>query len=154
MLARPAGAHAHAHTHARPVHSANAAPLESARLCQTQSREYVGGWAKTSRRLADRAATVCRICIIAGDISPIDVITHVPVMCEDADVPYCYVPSKQVQHRACVGSPLCRVLKLRTFGPVRVLTRAVRDGVCRPRVDLTSTFVCARARTRLSIRAA
>jgi len=35
------------------------------------------------------------ICIIAGDISPIDVITHVPVMCEDADVPYCYVPSKQ-----------------------------------------------------------
>ncbi|KAI9145381.1 50S ribosomal protein L30e-like protein [Paraphysoderma sedebokerense] len=33
--------------------------------------------------------------IIAGDISPIDVITHVPVMCEEADVPYCYVPSKE-----------------------------------------------------------
>lgn len=35
------------------------------------------------------------VCIIAGDISPIDVITHVPVMCEEADVPYVYVPSKQ-----------------------------------------------------------
>jgi H/ACA ribonucleoprotein complex subunit 2 len=33
-------------------------------------------------------------CIIAGDISPIDVITHLPIMCEDRDVPYLYVPSK------------------------------------------------------------
>ena len=33
-------------------------------------------------------------CVIAGDISPIDVITHVPVLCEDAGVPYIYVPSK------------------------------------------------------------
>lgn len=36
-----------------------------------------------------------RIVIIAGDISPIDVITHMPVVCEEADVPYCFVPSKQ-----------------------------------------------------------
>jgi H/ACA ribonucleoprotein complex subunit 2 len=35
------------------------------------------------------------ICIIAGDISPIDVVTHLPVMCEDRDVPYIYVPSKE-----------------------------------------------------------
>lgn len=33
--------------------------------------------------------------IIAGDISPIDVITHVPVMCEDEQVPYVFVPSKE-----------------------------------------------------------
>ncbi|KAG4106712.1 L30e-like protein [Neocallimastix lanati (nom. inval.)] len=33
--------------------------------------------------------------IIAGDISPIDVITHVPILCEESDVPYCYVPSKE-----------------------------------------------------------
>ena len=33
-------------------------------------------------------------CIIAGDISPIDVITHLPIMCEDRNVPYMYVPSK------------------------------------------------------------
>lgn len=35
------------------------------------------------------------ICIIAGDISPIDVVTHLPVLCEDHDVPYIYVPSKE-----------------------------------------------------------
>lgn len=35
------------------------------------------------------------MCIIAGDISPIDVITHVPILCEDCNVPYIYVPSKE-----------------------------------------------------------
>jgi H/ACA ribonucleoprotein complex subunit 2 len=33
--------------------------------------------------------------VIAGDISPIDVITHVPILCEDAGIPYIYVPSKE-----------------------------------------------------------
>ena len=42
-------------------------------------------------------ACFCRICIIAGDISPIDVVTHLPVLCEDHDIPYIYVPSKEVQ---------------------------------------------------------
>mmetsp|Transcript_30451 Transcript_30451/g.40223 ORF Transcript_30451/g.40223 Transcript_30451/m.40223 type:complete len:171 (-) Transcript_30451:382-894(-) len=34
-------------------------------------------------------------CILAGDISPIDVISHIPIYCEEQDVPYVYVPSKQ-----------------------------------------------------------
>ena len=38
-----------------------------------------------------------RVCIIAGDISPIDVITPLPVLCEDNDIPYVYVPSKEVR---------------------------------------------------------
>ena len=38
----------------------------------------------------------CRICILAGDISPIDVITHIPVLCEENQIPYIYVPSKEV----------------------------------------------------------
>lgn len=33
-------------------------------------------------------------CIIAGDISPVDVVTHLPIMCEDRQIPYFYVPSK------------------------------------------------------------
>ena len=35
------------------------------------------------------------VCIIAGNISPLDVVSHLPVLCEDNDVPYCYVPSKE-----------------------------------------------------------
>lgn len=38
--------------------------------------------------------SLCSVCLIAGDISPIDVITPLPVLCEDNDVPYIYVPSK------------------------------------------------------------
>jgi len=33
--------------------------------------------------------------IIAGDISPIEVIAHVPILCEEKDVAYVYVPSKE-----------------------------------------------------------
>lgn len=32
--------------------------------------------------------------ILAGDISPIDVISHLPVLCEENEIPYCYVYSK------------------------------------------------------------
>lgn len=34
------------------------------------------------------------LCIIAGDISPVDVITHIPILCEENDIPYVFVPSK------------------------------------------------------------
>ncbi|KAH7821870.1 putative Ribosomal protein L7Ae/L30e/S12e/Gadd45 family [Monocercomonoides exilis] len=34
------------------------------------------------------------LCVIAGDIYPIDVISHLPVYCEKMDVPYIFVPSK------------------------------------------------------------
>lgn len=33
--------------------------------------------------------------ILAGDVSPIDVISHIPVFCEDKGVPYCYVPTRR-----------------------------------------------------------
>lgn len=36
------------------------------------------------------------ICILAGDISPVDVITHIPIVCEDNKIPYIFVPSKEV----------------------------------------------------------
>eukprot|EP00249_Psilotum_nudum_P001066 c13354_g1_i1 orf=150-626(+) len=53
------------------------------------------------------------LCVIAGDISPIDVITHVPILCEEADVPYIYVPSKEDLAKAGVTKrPTCCVLIL------------------------------------------
>merc|ERR1711934_631673 len=35
------------------------------------------------------------VCIIAGDVSPIDVLSHVPVLCEDNEISYVFVPSKE-----------------------------------------------------------
>ncbi|KAG4306022.1 hypothetical protein PORY_000010 [Pneumocystis oryctolagi] len=33
--------------------------------------------------------------VLAGDISPIDIISHLPVLCEDYSCPYIFVPSKE-----------------------------------------------------------
>jgi len=35
------------------------------------------------------------ICVLAGDVSPIDVISHIPVYCEQKDIPYIFVPSRR-----------------------------------------------------------
>src|ERR1700753_1558886 len=34
------------------------------------------------------------VVIIAADISPMDVISHIPVLCEDHNIPYIYVKSR------------------------------------------------------------
>lgn len=34
------------------------------------------------------------ICAIAGDVYPVDVVAHIPLLCEEADIPYCYVSRK------------------------------------------------------------
>jgi len=39
---------------------------------------------------------IYRICILSGDVSPVDVISHIPVICENKDVPYIYVRSRMV----------------------------------------------------------
>ncbi|OIW15183.1 hypothetical protein TanjilG_09922 [Lupinus angustifolius] len=40
-------------------------------------------------------SVIAGLCVIAGNISPIDVITHVPILCEESDIPYVYVHSKE-----------------------------------------------------------
>ncbi|CAD5111631.1 DgyrCDS924 [Dimorphilus gyrociliatus] len=45
-----------------------------------------------SRKLSKR---ILKIVILAGDVTPIDVISHFPVLCEESEIPYCYVPSKE-----------------------------------------------------------
>jgi H/ACA ribonucleoprotein complex subunit 2 len=48
---------------------------------------------------------------MAGDISPIDVLSHVPVMCEDASIPYVFVPSKvELGKAASTRRPTCCVM--------------------------------------------
>ena len=35
------------------------------------------------------------IFFFTGDVSPIDVISHIPVFCENKKIPYCYIPSRR-----------------------------------------------------------
>jgi len=32
--------------------------------------------------------------VFAGDVNPIDTYSHMPIVCEEANIPYCFVPSK------------------------------------------------------------
>jgi H/ACA ribonucleoprotein complex subunit 2 len=32
---------------------------------------------------------------LAGDVSPVDVISHIPILCEKNKVPYVYIPSRE-----------------------------------------------------------
>lgn len=57
----------------------------SAKLARRGVKEVVKGLRKGEKGL----------CIIAGDIFPIDVISHLPVLLEESGCPYLYVPSKQ-----------------------------------------------------------
>lgn len=33
--------------------------------------------------------------VFAGDVYPIEIMCHLPVVCEDKNIPYCYTPSRQ-----------------------------------------------------------
>uniref|UniRef100_A0A7S2E5F8 H/ACA ribonucleoprotein complex subunit 2 n=1 Tax=Alexandrium andersonii TaxID=327968 RepID=A0A7S2E5F8_9DINO len=41
------------------------------------------------------------ICFLAGDIYPMDVFAHVPILCEEKGVYYCFVGSRYVLGGAC-----------------------------------------------------
>jgi len=51
------------------------------------------------------------VVFLAGDISPIDVLSHLPVLCEEANIPYVYVTSKTELGAAALSRrPTCCLL--------------------------------------------
>lgn len=39
--------------------------------------------------------------VMAADTEPIEILLHLPLLCEDKNVPYVFVPSKTALGRAC-----------------------------------------------------
>ncbi|RDW62674.1 hypothetical protein BP5796_10976 [Coleophoma crateriformis] len=44
---------------------------------------------------------ISEIIILAADTTPLAILLHLPLLCEDKNVPYVYVPSKTALGRAC-----------------------------------------------------
>jgi U4/U6 small nuclear ribonucleoprotein SNU13 len=44
---------------------------------------------------------ISEIIILAADTTPLAILLHLPLLCEDKNVPYIYVPSKTALGRAC-----------------------------------------------------
>jgi H/ACA ribonucleoprotein complex subunit 2 len=73
----------------------------SAKLIRRGVKEVVKGIRKNEKGL----------CILAGDIYPIDVISHLPILLEENGIPYIFVPSKQdLGAAACTKRPTSVVL--------------------------------------------
>lgn len=50
---------------------------------------------------------------MTADVEPIEIVLHLPLLCEDKNVPYVFVPSKTALGRACgVSRPVvaCSVM--------------------------------------------
>lgn len=48
------------------------------------------------REFQNSFGTYCfRLVVFAGDVTPVDVMCHLPAVCEEKNLPYCYIPSKQ-----------------------------------------------------------
>ncbi|KAK4996516.1 RNA binding protein snu13, partial [Elasticomyces elasticus] len=44
---------------------------------------------------------ISEIIVLAADTAPLAILLHLPLLCEDKNVPYVYVPSKAALGRAC-----------------------------------------------------
>ncbi|GAB7352334.1 hypothetical protein MBLNU459_g2778t1 [Dothideomycetes sp. NU459] len=44
---------------------------------------------------------ISEVIILAADTAPLAILMHLPLLCEDKNVPYVYVPSKMALGRAC-----------------------------------------------------
>ena len=97
--------------------NAIAKPLASRKLCKGLYK-ITGKAAKhtTLRRGVKEVTKAIRkgekgIIVLAGDVTPIDVYSHLPVFCEENDIPYCYVPSRQDLGEATqTKRPTCAVM--------------------------------------------
>lgn len=45
--------------------------------------------------------SVAELVIIAGDADPIEIVLHLPLLCEDKNVPYIFISSRAALGRAC-----------------------------------------------------
>ena len=44
---------------------------------------------------------ISEIIVMAADAEPIEILLHLPLLCEDKNVPYVFIPSKVALGRAC-----------------------------------------------------
>lgn len=86
--------------------SEKAFPLAEDRLSQTildLVQEASNG--KMVRKGANEATKalnrgIADLIVLAGDTNPIEILLHLPLLCEDKNVPYVFVPSKTALGRA------------------------------------------------------
>lgn len=74
-------------------------------------KEVVKSLRKSATASASAGGEPPSIVVLAADISPMDVISHIPVLCEDHGVPYIFVPSRvELGAAGCTKRPTSVVM--------------------------------------------
>lgn len=66
---------------------------------QSQSLRQLKKGANETTKTLNRG--ISEFIIMAADTEPIEILLHLPLLCEDKNVPYVFVPSKTALGRAC-----------------------------------------------------
>ncbi|KXL50884.1 hypothetical protein M433DRAFT_7453 [Acidomyces richmondensis BFW] len=74
---------------------------------------------------------IAEVIILAADTSPLAILLHLPLLCEDKNVPYVYVPSKMALGRACGVSRAVIAASITTneASDLQAQVRALKDKV-------------------------
>ncbi|XP_034050171.1 NHP2-like protein 1 isoform X2 [Thalassophryne amazonica] len=81
-------------------------PLADATLTKTMDLVLQAANYKQLRKGANEATKtlnrgIAEFIVMAADAEPLEIILHLPLLCEDKNVPYVFVRSKQALGRAC-----------------------------------------------------
>ena len=81
---------------------------------------------ETTKGIESGSATLV---IIAEDVDPEEVVMHLPMICAEKNVPYCYVPTKK-ELGAAAGLPVsCAAIAIEKPGNAAELVRDIADKV-------------------------
>lgn len=70
------------------------------------------------------------VVILAADTEPIEILLHLPILCEDKSVPYVYVSSKAALGRACgVSRPVIAVAVTSDKGAFEKTIESIKDEI-------------------------
>jgi U4/U6 small nuclear ribonucleoprotein SNU13 len=68
-------------------------------VAQCASLKQIKKGANESTKTLNRGIT--ELIIIAADANPLEIVLHLPILCEEKNVPYVFVPSKKALGTAC-----------------------------------------------------
>lgn len=91
-------------------------------------RQLKKGANETTKTLA---RGISEFIIMAADTEPIEILLHLPLLCEDKNVPYVFVPSKAALGRACgVSRPVIAAsITTNDESPIKNQVYAIKDKI-------------------------
>nr|CAD7393179.1 unnamed protein product [Timema cristinae]CAD7425154.1 unnamed protein product [Timema monikensis] len=69
------------------------------------------------------------IVVFAGDVTPIEIMCHLPAVCEEKDLPYCYIPSRKDLGTAMGVKRGSLMVLIREHGEYKELYDEVKESI-------------------------